>query len=161
MQQETSRQVILFIALMELGVSQTQSVQVTFFNQDSIHPRVNMHTFKTTPVGVTNQIPNHFYSRQQYQQHRQQYSITDSITRLVNEQVYVIMLMQEGTQANQFANVIDRAGNITNFVGNRRGKSFFFSQDSKETRYLIFVSAIRKGISGKHPTCVHFFFDLY
>ena len=61
------------------------------------------------------------------------------------------MLMQAGTRVNQFANVIDHAGNITHFVGNRGGKSFFFSQDSKETRYLIFVSVIRKGISGKHP----------
>ena len=63
------------------------------------------------------------------------------------------MLMQAGMQANQFANVIDRAGNITNFVGNHRDKSFFFSQDSKETCYLIFVSVIRKGISGKQPIC--------
>ena len=59
----------------------------------------------------------------------------------------MVLLMQ----ANQFANVIDRAGNITNFVGNHGGKILSFSQDSKETRYLIFVSVIRKGISGKHP----------
>ena len=65
----------------------------------------------------------------------------------------MILLMQAGTQANQFANVIDHTGNITNFVGNRGGKSFFFSQDSKETRYLIFVSVIRKGLSGKHSIC--------
>ena len=61
------------------------------------------------------------------------------------------MLIQAGMQANQFANVIDRAGNVTNFVGNRGGKSLSFSQDSKETCYLIFVSVIRKGISGKQP----------
>ena len=61
--------------------------------------------------------------------------------------------MQAGTQANQFASAIDSAGNITNFTENRAGKSFFFSQDSKEICYLIFVSDIRKGISGKHPIC--------
>ena len=63
------------------------------------------------------------------------------------------MLMQAGTRVNQFANVIDHAGSITNFVRNRGGKSFFFSQDLKETRYLIFVSVIRKGITGKHHIC--------
>ena len=70
--------------------------------------------------------------------------------RLVNE-TRAVALVQAGTQANQFASSIDCAGNITNFTKSRTGKSFFFSLDSKETCYLIFVSAIRKGISGKHP----------
>ena len=39
----------------------------------------------------------------------------------------------------------------TNFTENRASKSFFFSEDSKETRSLIFVSVIKKGVSGKHP----------
>ena len=69
--------------------------------------------------------------------------------RLINE-TRVVALVQAGTQANQFASSIACAGNKTNFTKNRTGKSFF-SQDSKETSYLIFVSAIRKGISGKHP----------
>ena len=56
--------------------------------------------------------------------------------------------MHAGTQSKQFASTIDRTGNI-NFTENRTGKSFFFSQDSKETCSLIFVSVIRKGISGK------------
>ena len=71
---------------------------------------------------------------------------------LVNE-TRAIALVQAGTQANQFASAIDSAGNITNFTENRAGKNFFFSQDSKEICYLIFVSDIRKGISGKHPIC--------
>ena len=52
--------------------------------------------------------------------------------RLVNE-TRVIVLMQAGMQANQFASTIDCAGKITNFTESRAGKSFFFSQDSKET----------------------------
>ena len=63
--------------------------------------------------------------------------------RLVNE-TRAITLVQAGTQANQFASVIDCAGNITNFTENHAGKSFFFSEDSKETCPLIFVSVIRK-----------------
>ena len=55
-----------------------------------------------------------------------------------------LALVQSGTLANQFASAIDFAGNITNFTENRAGKSFFFSEDSKETCPLIFVSAIRK-----------------
>ena len=45
--------------------------------------------------------------------------------RLVNE-TRAIALVQAGTQANQLASVIDRAGNITNFTKNRTSKSFFF-----------------------------------
>ena len=70
--------------------------------------------------------------------------------RLVNE-TCTIALVQAGMQANQFASAINLAGNITNFTKNRAGKSFIFSQDSKETCSLIFVLVIRKGISGKHP----------
>ena len=54
------------------------------------------------------------------------------------------MLVQAGTQANQFASAIDCTSNITNFTENHTGKSFFFSEDSKETCPLIFVSVIRK-----------------
>ena len=65
-------------------------------------------------------------------------------SRLVNE-MSTIVLVHAGMQANQFASAIDSAGSITNFTANRTGKSFFFfSQDSKETCYLIFVSVIRK-----------------
>ena len=56
-------------------------------------------------------------------------------------------------QANQFASVIHRAGNITHFTENRAGKSFFLSRLKKGTCLLIFVSVIRKSISGKHPIC--------
>ena len=66
-----------------------------------------------------------------------------SICRLVNE-TCTIMLMQVGMQANQFASAIDCAGNITNFTENCTGKSFLFSENSKETCPLIFVSVIRK-----------------
>ena len=65
------------------------------------------------------------------------------LPRLVNE-THAIALVQAGMRANQFASVIDHAGNITNFTENRTGKSFFFSPDSKETCSLILVSVIRK-----------------
>ena len=47
------------------------------------------------------------------------------VYRLVNK-IRAIALVQGGTQANQFASTIDRAGNITKFTENRGGKSFFF-----------------------------------
>ena len=50
--------------------------------------------------------------------------------RLVNE-TCMIALVQAGMQANQFASVTDRAGNITNFTENRTGKSFFFLKTEK------------------------------
>ena len=55
-----------------------------------------------------------------------------------------IGLEQAGKQANQLASAIDRAGNIANFTANCASESFFFSEDSKETCYLIFVSVIKK-----------------
>ena len=64
------------------------------------------------------------------------------LSRLVNE-TRVIALVQAGMQANQFASVIDCTGNITNFTESRADISFF-SQDSKGTCSLIFVSVIRK-----------------
>ena len=67
--------------------------------------------------------------------------------RLVNE-TRAIALVQTGTQANQLASAIDRAGNITNFTENRASKSFFFSQDLKATCSLIFVSVIKKVYQG-------------
>ena len=102
--------------------------------------------------------------------------------RLVNE-TCAIALVQVGMQANQLASVIDGAGNKTNFIKNRASKIFFFSQDSKETCCLVFVSIIKKvyqenipfvktihtmyvfikGIIGK-TNCywrMRFFFDLY
>ena len=56
--------------------------------------------------------------------------------RLVN-QTRAIALVQAGTQADQLASAIDRVGNIINFTKNRARKSFFFSQDLKETFSLI------------------------
>ena len=56
--------------------------------------------------------------------------------RLVNE-TRAIALVQAGTQADQLASAIDRVGNIINFTKNRARKSFFFSQDLKETFSLI------------------------
>ena len=100
--------------------------------------------------------------------------------RLVNETL-TIALVQASKQANQLANVIDHVGNIINLTENCASKSFF-SQDSKETCSLIFVSVIKKvyqenipfvktihmyvfikGIIGK-TNCywhVRFLFDLY
>ena len=54
------------------------------------------------------------------------------IIRLVNE-TRAITLVQAGPQANQVASAIDRAGSVTNFTENRAGKSFFFSEVSRET----------------------------
>ena len=72
--------------------------------------------------------------------------------KLINE-THAIMLMQAGMQANQFASLIDYCtGNITKFTKNHGGK-FLFSQDSKETCSLIFVSVIKRGMSGKHHIC--------
>ena len=56
--------------------------------------------------------------------------------RLVNE-TRAIALVQAGTQADQLASAIDRVGNIINFTKNRARKSFFFSQDLKDTFSLI------------------------
>ena len=56
--------------------------------------------------------------------------------RLVNE-TRAIALVQAGTQADQLASAIDRVGNIINFTKNHARKSFFFSQDLKETFSLI------------------------
>ena len=56
--------------------------------------------------------------------------------RLVNE-TRTIVLAQAGMQANQFASVIDHAGNITNFTENHTGKSFFFPQDSRLKNYVL------------------------
>ena len=72
--------------------------------------------------------------------------------RLVNE-TCAITLLQAGMQANTFASGIDCTGDITSFTKNCTSKSFFFSQGSKDTFYLIFVPVIRRGISGKHPIC--------
>ena len=51
--------------------------------------------------------------------------------RLVNE-TRTIVLVQAGTQANQFARMIDRAGNVS-VTEIRAGRSFFFPEDSKLT----------------------------
>ena len=63
--------------------------------------------------------------------------------RLVSE-TCTIRLVQAGKQANQLASMIGPPGNTTNFTKNCVSKSFFFSQDSKETCFLIFVSIIKK-----------------
>ena len=100
--------------------------------------------------------------------------------RLVNE-TRTIPLVQAGMQTNQFASMIDCAGNTIHFTENCATKSFFFSQDSKETCSLIFLSQEKihqvnipfkktihiyvfiKGIIRKMNCYYHmcFFFDLY
>ena len=72
-----------------------------------------------------------------------------SDSRLVNE-TRTIGLMQVGKQANQSASAIDCAGNI-NFTEHRAIKSCFFSQDSKETCSLIFVSVIKNAYQENIP----------
>ena len=55
--------------------------------------------------------------------------------RAIPLETHVIPLVQAGMQANQFASKIDHTGNITIFTiftKNCAGKSFFFSQESKE-----------------------------
>ena len=49
------------------------------------------------------------------------------VVRLVNE-TCAIVLVQSGTQANEFASVIDCANNITNFTKNHARKFLFFSR---------------------------------
>ena len=68
--------------------------------------------------------------------------------RLVNETL-TIALVQASKQANELASAIDRVGNI-NLTENCASKSFF-SQNSKETCSLIFVSAIKKVYQGNIP----------
>ena len=60
--------------------------------------------------------------------------------RLVNE-THAIALV---THTNQLVSATDRPGSINNFTKTRASKRFFFSQDSKETCSLIFVSVIKK-----------------
>ena len=60
------------------------------------------------------------------------------VYRLVNE-IRAIALVQAGTQANQFASAIDRAGNITKFTENRGGKSFFFLKLKRDLSLNFFV----------------------
>ena len=55
----------------------------------------------------------------------------------------MITLIQTGTEANQLTRAFDHTGNITNFTENCASNSLFFSQDSKETCSLIFVSVIK------------------
>ena len=65
------------------------------------------------------------------------------IIRLVKK-TRTIALVQAGMQADQFARSIDCSGNITHFTENHTGRSFFFTEDSKETCPQIFVTVIRK-----------------
>ena len=68
------------------------------------------------------------------------------ISRLVNETCWIV-LVQAGMQANQFANAIDDASNITNFTENCTDKSFFFfSWLKRDFNYLIFVCHDKKYI---------------
>ena len=60
------------------------------------------------------------------------------------------MLVQAGAQANQLTSATDRAGNITNLP--KIGQGFFFSQDSKETCTLIFVSVLKNVYQGNIPS---------
>ena len=48
--------------------------------------------------------------------------------------------MQAGTQANQLASAIDRAGNITNFTENRASKFLFFSRLKRDVFFNFCVS---------------------
>ena len=64
--------------------------------------------------------------------------------RLVTEN-HVITIGKTSTQTNQLACAIDHAGNVTIFTENHRSKSFFYSQDSKETCSLIFMFVIEMG----------------
>ena len=57
--------------------------------------------------------------------------------RLVNETLHSCRLAHR-------QNNWSRTGNITNFTNNCTRESFFFSQDSKETSSLIFVSVTKK-----------------
>ena len=58
------------------------------------------------------------------------------IVRLVNE-TRTFVLMQASMQVNQFASVIDCAGNITNFTENHAGKTFFFFFFQKTQKRLV------------------------
>ena len=83
--------------------------------------------------------------------------------RLVNE-MQAIALMQAGMQANQLAIVIDRAGNITNFLkAQKRRVLYFLCVIKKVYQGNIPLCVFNKGIIGK-TNCywhVRFFFDLY
>ena len=61
-----------------------------------------------------------------------------------------IAFVQAGTQANQLASVIDRAGNITNFTENRASKFLFFSRLERDV-FFNFPVCHKKAVSGKHP----------
>ena len=98
-------------------------------NQHFFKIRFNMHT------GMKHKISDDFSFLAKWGR------CTGFCCRLVNE-TCAIALVQAGTQANQFASAIDRTSNKTNFTENRVCKSFFFSQDSKETCSLKLVSII-------------------
>ena len=98
-------------------------------NQHFFKIRFNMHT------GMKHKISDDFSFLAKWGR------CTGFCCRLVNE-TCAIVLVQAGTQANQFASAIDRTSNKTNFTENRVCKSFFFSQDSKETCSLKLASVI-------------------
>ena len=66
--------------------------------------------------------------------------------RLVNETSRV----QAGTQANQLASAIDRAGNKKFYRKSRRRKFLFFSRLKKDV-FFNFCACHKKSVSGKHP----------
>ena len=59
-------------------------------------------------------------------------------------ETYAIALVQAGMQANHFARAIDRAGNITNFIENCAGKSFFFFLKQEGHFFLNFCAWHKK-----------------
>ena len=72
---------------------------------------------------------------------------TSHLCRLTRRQInwpvqWNIALVQADTQAYQLTSAIDRAGYVTNFTESCASKSFF-SQDSKGTCSLMFVSDIK------------------
>ena len=98
-------------------------------NQHFLKMRFNLHT------GMKHKISDDFSFLAKWGR------CTGFCCRLVND-TRTIALVQAGMQANQFASTIDRTSNKTNFTKNCACKSFFFSQDSKETCSLKLVSAI-------------------
>ena len=94
---------------------QTQTLDVLIFLKQ-IDIQSEIHPFCRNIVSVRQSV----------------WALKEIIIRLVNE-TRTIALVQAGMQANHFARTIDCTGNITNFTENRAGKSFFISEDSKET----------------------------
>ena len=68
--------------------------------------------------------------------------------RLVNE-TRMILLVQAGTQANQFASTIDCTGNINKFYQKSLRQNFLFFLKTQRRLFLKTLSVLRKGIIRK------------